>query len=150
MLGIPPPLRSRRFGFSSADRPCCARTTPIIMTDRACAPQVRYTSPLFYVEDLYFLQYFPRLAPPPSELSSRRVLSRFGRIHIVIQPVGLIVELPSTTHSLNSTRTWTRGLPGLTLIGHPGSTEATHGMVDCLTALVEHYHTVARSRITLP
>ena len=76
-------------------------------------------SPLFYVEDLYLLQYFPRLSPPPSELRIGRVLRRLDRVLTVVQPIGLTVELPSTTHSPSSSRTWIGRIPGRTLLGAP-------------------------------
>ena len=66
------------------------------------------------------------------------------------QPVGLFVELPSTTHGLTPARTWTGRLPGLTLLGHLGSTEATHGTVVCLFALLDHYLILVHPRISLP
>ena len=117
----------------------CARTTThIITTDRARAPQVRHSSPLLYIEVLYLHQYFPHLFPPPSVFSFGRVPRRIDRNQIVIQPVGLTVKLPLTTHGLTPARTWTGGLPGLTPLGHPGPTDTTHGTVVRLTALVDH------------
>ena len=68
----------------------------------------------------------------------------------MVQPVGLTVELPSTTHGLAPVRTWTGRLPVLTLLGHPGSTETTHGTVVCLIALLDHYLIVVHPRISLP
>ena len=68
----------------------------------------------------------------------------------MVQPVGLTDELPSTTHGLAPARTWTGGLPGLTLLGHPGSTETTHGTVTCLIALLGHHLIVVHPRISLP
>ena len=68
----------------------------------------------------------------------------------MVQSVGLTIELPSTTHGLTPTKTWTGRHPGLTLLGHPGSTETTLGTVICLTALVDHYLIVVHPRISLP
>ena len=68
----------------------------------------------------------------------------------MVQPVGLTVELPSTTHGLTPARTWAGGLPVLTLLGHPGSTETTHWTVACLTALIDHHLIVVHPRISLP
>ena len=65
----------------------------------------------------------------------------------MVQPVGLTVGLPSTTHGLVSARTWTGRLPGLTLLGHLGSPETTPGTVVCLIALLDHYLIVVRPRI---
>ena len=152
-LSLPRAERRRqrqRRSSPLAVRPCPVQAASLVLTDWARAPQVRHTSTLFYVEDLYLLEYFPHLSPPPSELSLGRVLRRLDRIHIVVQPVWLIVELPSMTHGLTPARTWTGGLLRLTLLGHPGSTETTHGTVVCLTALVDHYLTVVHPRISLP
>ena len=135
---------------TTTTRPCRVRTTSLLTTDRARAPQVRQSSPLLYIEDLYLSQYFPRLAPPPSALSLGRVLSQFDRILTVVQPVGLTVELPSTTHGLAPARTWTGRLPGLPLLDHPGFPETIHGTVFCLIASLEHHLTVGHPRISLP
>ena len=79
-----------------------------------------------------------------------REIRRLDRIHIVVQPVGLTVELPSTTHGLASARTWTGRLPGLTLLGHPGSPETTPGTIVYLIALLDHNLIVVRPRIPPP
>ena len=66
----------------------------------------------------------------------------------MVQPVGLFVELTSTTHGLTSARTWTGGLPGLMLLGHPGSVETTQGsMLDCIIRSLSH---CSSSEISLP
>ena len=72
------------------------------------------------------------------------------RIQIVVQPAGLTVELPLKTHGLAPVRTWTGRLPGLTLLGHPGSSETTHGTVVCLIALLDHYLIVIHLRNSVP
>ena len=79
---------------TSADRSCRVRTTTLASTDRARAPQVRHASPSLNFEALYFFQYFSHLSPPPSGPSLHLSRGRLEWIEIVVQSVGLIVELP--------------------------------------------------------
>ena len=130
----------------ASNRSCRVRMTSYVSTDRARAPQVNTS--LHW--SLYLLQYFPRLSPPPSGLRLGRVLRRRDRIPIGVQSVGLTVELPSTTHGLTSARTCTGGFLRPTLLGHPGPTEATRGVVFCWTALVDLHFIVVHPRISLP
>ena len=65
---------------TSTDRPCHVRTTFIITTDQASAPQVRRTSPLHYFEVLYLFHYFPHLFPPSSGFSLGQMIRRLERI----------------------------------------------------------------------
>ena len=90
-----------------------------VSIDRARAPQVRHTFPPPLLQSLYLLQYFLHLSPPPSELILGGVLRRLDRVHTVVQPIGLTVELPSTTHGPSSSRTWIGRTPGRTLLGAP-------------------------------
>ena len=97
-----------------------------------------------------FLSVFPAPSPPPSGLSIGECLDDIDRIQNVDQPVGLIVEPPSTTHGLAPARTWTGRIPGLTLLDYPGLLETIHGTVSCLTASLDHHLIVGHPRISLP
>ena len=104
----------------SADRPCHVLTISHAPTDRARAPQVRHTSPPFiFTSKSIFLSVFPAPSPPPSGFSISECLDEIDRIQTVVQPVGLTVELPSTTHSPMPARTWIGRNPGRTLLGAP-------------------------------
>ena len=102
-----------------AGRPCHVRTTSPAPTDRARAPQVRHTSPLYFRSTSIFLSVFPAPSPPPSGFSIGECLDEIDRIQTVVQPVGLTVELPSPTHGPTPVRTWTGRNPGMTLLGAP-------------------------------
>ena len=97
---------------------------------------------LFYVEDLYLLQYFPRLSLPPSGLRIGRVLRRFDRVHTVVQPLGLTVELPSTTHGPSSSRTWIGRTPDELYSAHPrvyGGDARDGFLLGCSSSLFPSY-----------
>ena len=100
----------------SADHPCRVRTTSLVSTDRARAPQVRHTSLSPYFEVLDLFQYFLHLLPPPSGYSLGRVIRQTEWIETVVQSVGLIDELSSTTRGSTPAWTWTGRSPGLTLL----------------------------------
>ena len=139
----PPGIHHHRHSYVprplTADRPCRVRTASLVTTHRARALQVRFTSPPL-LRSVYLLQCFPHLSPPPSELRLGRVLRRLDRVLTVVQPIGLTVELPSTTHGplfledvdrkdsrTNSTRCT------------PGSTEATPETALCLIASLVYF-----------
>ena len=126
----------------SADRLCHVRTISHATTDRAHAPQVRHTSPspFYFTLKSISLSVFPAPSPPPSGFSIGECLDEIDRIQTVVQPVGLTVELPSTTHGPTPARTWTGRNPGRTLLGAPpGSTEVMLETARCLIALLVYY-----------
>ena len=51
---------------TSTGRLCYVQMASLVSTDRAQAPQVRLTSPLFNLKLYYFFQYFSHLLPLPS------------------------------------------------------------------------------------
>ena len=104
---------------TSAVRSCRVKQLPPSRPTGLAPRRLGTRSPLSYVEDLYLLQYFPRPSPPPSGLRLGRVFRRLDRVLPVVQPLGLTVELPLTTHGPSSSRTWIGGPPGRTLLGTP-------------------------------
>ena len=104
--------------FLPAIRPCCVRSTSLITTDRARAPQVRLTVPcnLRQVNISFSVSLTVSAA---IGFSISECLDDIDRIQITVQPVGLTVELPSATHSPTPARTWTGRHPGRTLLGAP-------------------------------
>ena len=109
-------------------RPLVPRTNDqtLATTDRARAPQVRHTSPIHLRESLHLFQSFPCPSPPPSGISIGRVFRRIDRIPTVVQPVGLTVELSSTTHGPTPAKTWTGRSPGRTLLNAPQGLRRRH------------------------
>ena len=125
---------------TSADRSCRVRTTSLVSTDPACAPQVRHASALFILEYFYFFQHFPNLLLPPSGPSIGQLRGIFEWIEIVVQSVGLIVELPwrPKAHTredvdLEDSRT---GTTRRTL----GTSETMCEKVACLYGWIECHH----------
>ena len=104
---------------TSAVRSCRVKQLPPSRPTGLAPRRLGTRSPLSYIEDLYLLQYFPRPSPPPSGLRLGRVFRRLDRVLPVVQPLGLTVELPLTTHGPSSSRTWIGGPPGRTLLGTP-------------------------------
>ena len=117
----------RRFDSSFAARPSCVGRTSLDTTEQARAPQVRHSSPHPAITlKSISPSVFPAPSPPPSGSNIGRVFRRIDRIQFVVQPVGLIVELPSTTHGPTPARTWTGRTPGRTLLGAPQSLRRRH------------------------
>ena len=61
----------------------------------------------------------------------------------MVQPVGLTVELPSTTHSPTPARTWTGRTPGL-YSAYPrtyGGDSRDGTLLDCIISLLHHFRT---------
>ena len=104
--------------FLPAVRPCCVRSTSLVSTDRARAPQVRHSFP-FNLRQVYISFSVSRTVSAAIGFSISECLDDFGRVQPVVQPVGLTVELPSATHGPTPARTWTGRHPGLTLLGAP-------------------------------
>ena len=118
----PPPPPPRPTARATYERPPSPRPTGL--APRRLGTHSPPPPPL--LRSLYLLQCLPHLSLPPSELRLGRVLRRLGRVLTVVQPIGLTVELPSTTHGPSSSRTWTGRAPGRTLLGTPQGLRRRH------------------------
>ena len=111
--------------FLPAVRPCCVRSASLVTTDRAHALQVRHPSP-FNLRQVYISFSVSRTVSAAIGFSISECVDDSDRIPIVVQPVGLTVELPSATHGPTPARTWTGRHPGRTLLGSPQGLRRRH------------------------
>ena len=127
--------------ITSAVRSCRVKQLPPSRSTGLAPRRLGTRSPLSYVEDLYLLQYFPRLSPPPSGLRLGRVLRRLDRVLTVVQPIGLTVEPPTTTPARRPRGRGSEGFPDDLYSAHPrvyGGDARDGTLLGCIIRLFHH------------